>query len=174
MKLVLKILGNIIKFSLFVYIAYLLISLLFIVFSPSTGKTIEKSGQYEKAYNMVKAKEKIKHFPKSIPEIAKNEKIYFYTSDYGGEIFLLEFQADKTFLERELQRNKFINLNSSKNEKIYHFYEGNGIKPDGYIFYVIDDEENRSVFEKMFPYYSGIGIKKDFSGILYYFFYPAD
>ncbi|MBR6127979.1 hypothetical protein IKQ21_09875 [bacterium] len=173
-RFVLNIFGNVIKFSVIVYIGYILLSTVFVFFFSGINKTIKNPAQYEKAYTTVRFKEKITHFPSTIPENAKNVKMYFYTSGSNNEVFLLEFNTDKKYIEQELRKNKFINFNSSDNQKIYHFYKGNGIKPDGYKFYVIDDEENRIYAKQYFPYFSGIGVNEDKDKILYYFFYPSD
>ena len=175
MKFIFRAIGIILKISLFAYLGYYLLLFFLMLKLNNQNITIKNPSKYDKAYSIIKAKNKITHFPKVIPSNAKKVKMYCYTSDFNGEIFLLEFKIDKNYIEQELLKHKFVNIpKTGEMQAIYHFYEGNGIKHDGYMFYVIDDEENREYSAKYFPYFSGIGVNKNMDYILYYFFYPSD
>lgn len=134
---------------------------------------IKNTHKYEKALSIIKEQGKIIHFPKTIPDSAQKVKLYCYTSKFNGETLLLQFKTDKTYIEQELKKYKFINTDG-KQEQLYNFYAGNGIKPDGFIFYVLDNEDNRYKYVEHFPFFNGIGVNKDLNEILYYYFVWGD
>ena len=173
---ILKIFGKFLKIFLIVYVLFWLFIFEFTVLISDKKNILTNPKDYPKAYTSVENQNKISHFPQKIPTDAKNVKMYCKTSQYGENVFLLEFSTDKNYIQQELNKHKFINKDTKigENQTIYHFYSNNGIKPDGYTFFVIDDNENREYSTKYFPYYSGIGINKAEDKILYYFFYPSD
>lgn len=170
-----KIFGYIIKISLITYVGYYL--LMFIVIAIQERSTvITNLKQYENALSRIKEQDMIAHFPKSIPLNAKDIKLYFRMSDYGTDIYLLEFKTNNEYIKSELKKNNFINPDTSigEKQKLYHFYSTKHIKPDKYTFYVINNEKNRRIINQYFPYYSGIGVSKNLDYILYYYFCPED
>ena len=163
---------NILKvlFSLFLCFSVLLFLSYHLFDSHIVVKNYKK---YKRALNVIKEQDMITHFPKAIPNDAKNVKLYCHTSKYNGETLLLKFKVDESYIEQELKNHKFINTDGSQ-QKLYNFYSGNGIKPDGFIFYVLDNEDNRYKYKEHFPFFNGIGVDKDNNYILYYYFVWGD
>ena len=157
---------------------FLLIGICFLFISYESDKQIIKNhNNYTKALQIIKQQEKITHFPKKIPSNAKKIKMYCYTSDYGGEIFILKFDINKEYIEKELKNHKFLNSDTpigTAQEIYYIFNDNNRIKTDNTTWYVIDNKENKQVYKKYFPYYSSIGISNNMDFIIYYYIQPGD
>ena len=123
-------------------------------------------------------KEDISHFPKIIPEGAKDVRLRCFpcTSKGGQGSILLKYKADKNYIESELKKYEFINPDEpiGTPQKIYNMpSKFVGINPEDMTYYPIKTPSNESANERgYFPYYSGIGVSKNMDYILYYEIVP--
>ena len=128
---------------------------------------------YSKALTAVNS-ERTKHFPRKIPDNAKNIELKTsYMSFFGSEDIYLKFDTDKSYIDKELKKYKYVNVyingKCQKTCKYDHrFYNGN-INIDGFTFYIINDRENENLPEHHFPYHYGIGVNYDKNQIIYYY-----
>lgn len=121
-------------------------------------------------------KDKVAHFPKHIPEGAKDVEMWGdYLSFFGSEKFLLKFNADKKYIENELKKYKFISIESYKkfeNRLDYVIKDGKSFKKEDFTYYIISDRENDKPTRHCFPYHYGLAINHDKTQILYYYSDP--
>ena len=123
-------------------------------------------------------KEGISHFPKTIPEYAKDVRLRCFpcTSAGGQGSILLKYKADKNYIESELKKHEYINPDDpiGAPQKIYSMpSKFIGIDPEDMTYYPIKNPSNESANERgYFPYYSGIGVSKNMDYILYYEIVP--
>ena len=154
-----------------------LILMLFISIYFNTHYTIYKNPKdYMKIYKQITQPEKISHFPKIIPNNASHIKLYGYSDmPYNGEILMLEFKTDKSYIENALITQEFINKNDliGTKQKIYYMPE-KGFNTKNYTYYVIKNSDNLNLSKDYFPYFSGIGVDMKTNRILYYFISPSD
>lgn len=135
-----------------------------------------------KDYLIVKEKmqsqEEINHFPEKIPQNATAIHMYGWTNmPYDGETFLLEFQIDKQYIEKELAKQKFWNKNDKIGQKRKIFFMPHIYKDfdeNEFTYYVIKEFGDEWTYEQAFPYFNGIGVNKEQNKILYYHISPAD
>ena len=154
-------------------IAIILI-IIFAIFRPDKDYTDFK--QYEEAKKSIYAQYRIQHFPQTLPEDATN--IHFYKNHhpwFGSEGILLEFNTNKNFIENELKKYKFINIDTINADRYRYNYMLAGSQDfniEGFTFYVINDRDNENPPEHHFPYHYGIGVSPDFTQIIYYYDCP--
>ena len=171
-KLTLKIfLGTIVGITLFITVISF-----FLFFTPR--KPISKITHYEKCLVAVLNKDKIRHFPKSIPTGAKSY-LYCYPADYEGqgELVILRLTTDKSYIQKELNSHTFLNAETKigTSQKIYFMpTEDVGISNKELTFYVLKDKDNESFYKTYFPYFTGIGVDKNMENIVYYYIEPSD
>ena len=111
--------------------------------------------------------EKVAHFPKHIPQNAKNvEMDADMFSFQGGQSIIIKFDADKKYIENELKKHKFKSQ-ETKRYYVFNTLTNNGrIKIDDFTFYVISG--NFGQFGRNY----GIGVNKNFDKIIYYYSNP--
>ena len=132
---------------------------------------------YNKIMHNVKNPKKIAHFPKDIPNNAKDVKFYYWASNTNGEVMLLQLKTDKKYITDELNRLEFFNCYDSVGcrQNIYHFPQTKGfLKSHNYTFFVLKNDENESVYKKYFPYFTGVGVDNNLEHIIYYYIEPDD
>ncbi len=121
---------------------------------------------------------KIKHFPDKIPENATDIHFKGYTDmPYNGELILLNFKIDKSYIENELKKNDFWNKSDKLGQKQNIYFVPkvtDDFNENDYTYYVIKDDDNKDYYKKFFPYFSGIGVNISDNKILYYYILPAD
>ena len=172
-KLILKILLRII----IGIICFLFISLFIIMLIPSP-KPISKITDYKKCLEAVINKDKIRHFPKSIPPEAKSY-LYCYPADYEGqgELVILRLTTDKSYIQKELSVHSFLNAETKigTSQEIYFMPTENvEISNKELTFFVLRDKDNESFYKTYFPYFTGIGVDKNLRNIVYYYIEPSD
>lgn len=175
-----KNLKKIFKILLYIFdFAIILVILSFgaFLFFLQSGKPrpIQDINQYKDCLLSIKGKDELKHFPKTIPDEAKDIDLYCYSApDIEYEFVLLKFKIDKSYIEKEFKSHSFINPNTpvGTKQKLYHMPSDTvKISSDKLTYYVLKDK-GYSENEDFFPYYSGIGISEDMNYILYYYFNP--
>ena len=151
-KLILKILLRII----IGIICFLFISL-FIIMLIQSPKPISKITDYKKCLEAVINKDKIRHFPKSIPLEAKSY-LYCYPADYEGqgELVILRLTTDKSYIQKELSVHSFLNAETKigTSQEIYFMPTENvEISNKELTFFVLRDKDNESFYKTYFPYF---------------------
>ena len=175
-----KILFKILKYGFISVVILILLAFAAIKYILwSMSPTIYKKPKYYKAVKeQIVEQNKIKHFPEEIPADATEVQFLGYTQmPYDGEMLLLNFKTNKTYIDNELKKNEFWNKNDKLGQKqdIYFVPKvTKDFKEQDYTYYVIKDDDNKNYYKKYFPYFSGIGISKDANKILYYYIFPAD
>ena len=165
------------KILVFICLIFSIVFMLFFkefFFEPSA---ITNVSEYNIALKNIREQNEILHFPKNIPDEAKNVKLYCISTDYNGELFLLQFKTNKQYIVNELKKFSFINENFPVGEKqsIYSFPQKPGfLKTEKFTFYVLKNTNNAQVYNTYFPYFSGIGVDKNFEHIIYYYINPAE
>lgn len=177
-------------FNTIVNIISLLIVILFIILECDSIEEKKLNAVYTNPAKYIMAKEsiyaqyRIAHFPEEIPAEAKNIHLYkTYNSWFGSEIMLLEFDIDKKYIEKELNKYNFISIDNTKqkqgnsHEHKYHQYRymmagSSNFDIDNFTFYVINDREHENLEGHYFPYHYGIGVNENLSKILYYYDCP--
>ena len=172
-KLALKILLSII-IGITIFIAVIGIALFLI---PNT-EPVSKIKDYEKCLELVLNKDKISHFPKSIPTGAKSY-LYCYPADYEGqgELVILRLTTDKSYIQKELNSHTFLNseIPIGTAQNIYNMpTETVGISKEDLTFYVLKNADNKYYYKTYFPYFTGIGVDKNMENIVYYYIDPSD
>lgn len=172
-KLALKIVLSVI-IGIAIFIAVIGIALFLI---PNT-EPVSKIKDYGKCLEAVLNKDKIRHFPKSIPTGAKSY-LYCYPADYEGqgELVILRLTTDKSYIEKELSVHSFLNAETKigTSQKIYFMpTEYVGISNKELTFYVLKDKDNESFYKTYFPYFTGIGVDRNLENIVYYYIEPSD
>lgn len=128
---------------------------------------------YEKALKSIRKQERVLHFPSRIPQQARNVQLYKVAdSIHGGCEIWLKFDIDKSYINKELEKNKFTKVlyPGSKNyEFFYSLPFDSRINLDGFIFYVIDDSDTIKLTEHYTPYSLGMGVNKEKTQIVYYY-----
>ena len=172
-KLALKILLSII-IGITIFIAVIGIALFLI---PNT-EPVSKITDYEKCLVAVLNKDKIRHFPKSIPAGVKSY-LYCYPADYEGqgELVILRLTTDKSYIQKELNSHTFLNAETKigTSQEIYFMPTENvEISNKELTFYVLKDKDNEAFYKTYFPYFTGIGVDKNMENIVYYYIEPSD
>lgn len=131
---------------------------------------------YSEALTMVNP-ERTKHFPSKIPDNATNVELKTsYISFFGSEDIYLKFNIDKSYIDEELKKYKYVNVYKNgkwqKPKKYDHRFYSGDINIDGFTFYVINDLENENLPGHHFPYHYGIGVNYDKNQIIYYYENP--
>lgn len=89
-------------------------------------------------------------------------------SIFGSEYITLKFNIDKSYIENELRKYKFIKI-----KKITPFNspatDNYRINLDGFTLYIINDKDTENPKGHEFPYHYGIGVNKEFNQIVYYY-----
>ena len=119
----------------------------------------------------------IRHFPKSIPDNAKDVQMYCWPGSFerDSELFLLKFKTNQSYVREELKKNKFLNEKTpvGAKQKIYNMpSEFVGINEHELTYYVLNNIGNHNEDSEYFPYYTGIGVDKSLNTILYYYIAP--
>jgi hypothetical protein len=172
-KLALKILlGITIAITLLISVISLII-----FYTPSTVP-IQRITDYEKCIEAVINKDKIRHFPKSIPAEAKSY-LYCYPANYErqGELVILRLTANKSYIQKEMSTQTFLNSETPIGtvQNIYNMpTETVGISNKELTFYVLKNEDNEYYYKTYFPYFTGIGVDKNLENIVYYYIDPSD
>lgn len=147
-------------------------------------KIYENPIQYQEAKNSIDAQYRVYHFPKAIPENAKNIRLYKTNNSwFGSEEMILEFDIDKQYIENELKTYKFISIDKdireTPNEYNFKYNEyrhiigyGSNLNVNDFIFYVINNRDNENPKEHSFPYHYGIAVNKKHNKIIYYYDCP--
>lgn len=127
----------------------------------------DKPQYYEEVLSTITPRGVTAHFPKKIPENAKNVQMRGSTlSFFGSQTMILKFDADKTYIENELKKHKFKSKENG-DHTVFGALTANGeINLDDFTFYVIDGE-----LERWGNNY-GIGVNKDKTQIAYYYSNP--
>ncbi|MBP3820308.1 hypothetical protein J6G99_01530 [bacterium] len=172
-KLALKILLSAI-IGIAIFIALIGIALFLI---PNT-EPVSKIKDYGKCLEAVLHKDKIHHFPKSIPTGAKSY-LYCYPADYEGqgELVILRLTTDKSYIQKELNSHTFLNAKTPVGtvQNIYNMpTETVGISNEDLTFYVLKNADNEYYYKTYFPYFTGIGVDKNMENIVYYYIDPSD
>lgn len=168
---------SITSLSVLFYSAIVIIISYFIFVNFFSHQTYTNPHNYSRAIKTIKHKEKISHFPKTIPPNAEKIQMYCYTSDSNGEAFILKFKINKKYIEQELKQHKFLNPDTpiGTSQDIYYiFTDNNRINIDNTTWYVLDNKENKQIYKKYFPYYSSIGVSNNMDFIIYYYIEPQD
>ena len=94
----------------------------------------------------------VEHFPKSIPENAKNIQFNQEQNEwFGSEAIILKFNIDKEYINKELKKYNFKYKENTDSyiSKKYNSHkpdammtDGNRIKTEGFTLYIIDDRES--------------------------------
>ena len=168
-NLILKILLGIIIFL------FVLLVIIMLILNP---KPISKTKDYEKCLEAVLNKDKIHHFPKSIPTGVKSY-LYCYPADYKGqgELVILRLTSDKSYIQKELNSHTFLNSETpiGTAQNVYYMpTEKVGISKEDLTFYVLKNADNEYYYKTYFPYFTGIGVDKNMENIVYYFIEPSD
>ena len=155
--------------TIFIIIQLIMCFLSFYLLAFKIASTpIENTEHYEKALSSISWQEGVQHFPKNIPLNAKN--IIFYKSTqpiFGSEEMTLKFTIDKTYIDNELKKHKYIHTEEPGSEDFYHKDLYN--KYDNFTLYVIDNSKNDTTAHR---YYYGIGINQDLNQVLYFYSNP--
>ncbi len=147
---------------------------LFSMFDSDTP--IDNPKYYEKAIKDISEKQRISHFPRRIPENAKDVELYKSTNSwFGSEAILIKYTIDKNVINKELKKYKYISIELPNNYQ--HCFDAmttdNGrIKIDDFTFYVINDRDHENLAGHHFPYHYGIGVNKNKNQIIYYYTCP--
>lgn len=173
-------LTNVITFLLnsFIIIFVQLIGgfIIFILLAMLDADTIfDNPKYYQKALKSISYKNRIAHFPETIPQNAKDIELYKASSHwFGSEEILLKYTTDKNSIDKEITKHKYIRTKTAENGYLpYPMPTDNGrIKLDGFIFYIINDRENENLEGYHFPYHYGIGVNDDKNQIIYYYISP--
>ena len=164
-----------VSFGIIVPIIFLFIYLLFGVFY--SNRPITSIQKYKSVLSSIEKQSEIIHFPKTIPNDAKDVKFYYWTSSMNGSLLLLQFKINKKYIQNELKRLSFINYYQpiGCRQNIYHFpHQKDFINPNNLTFYVLKNKDNEYIFKKYFPYFSGIGVDRTMEHIVYYYIEPDD
>lgn len=172
-KLAIKILLSAI-IGIAIFIALIGIALFLIL----NAEPVSKIKDYEKCLDIVLNKDKIRHFPKSIPTGAKSY-LYCYPADYEGqgELVILRLTTDKSYIQKELNSHTFLNseIPIGTAQNIYNMpTETVGISKEDLTFYVLKNADNKYYYKTYFPYFTGIGVDKNMENIVYYYIDPSD
>ena len=165
------------KIFIFACLFFMIIFVLFFKESFFEPSAITDVSEYNMALKKIKQQNEILHFPPKIPYEVKDVKLYCLSTDYNGELFLLQFKTNKQYIVNELKKFSFINEKFPVGEKqiIYSFPQKPGfLKAEKITFYVLKNTYNEQVFNTYFPYFSGIGVDKKFEHIIYYYINPAE
>ena len=141
----------------------------FMLFDYYCYKNLESIGDETKYYTTIIQnfpQDKTIHFPKQIPNEAKNVQLHSSTNYFfGSQEIVLKFDTDKQHIEKELKKYKF---KSKENTNHYAFSTmgGEKIKIEDFTLFVIDG--NLSRWAKNY----GIGVNKEFNQIIYYYTNP--
>ena len=172
---------RILKYFFITLLILLIISGVFILFAIYlflNSHTVYKNiRNYNKCIESEYYQERIKHFPKTIPDNVYEAKLYCCPSrfEYDGASILLKLKVDKEYIKNEISTHKFSNAKTpvGTRQKIYHMpSEIVGIERDKLTYFVLNDESNYNEGEEYFPYFTGIGIDKNYEYIMYYYIRP--
>ena len=104
-------------------------------------------------------KERIAHFPKHIPQNARNVQLHSGTHYFfGSQEIVLKFDTDKQYIQNELEKYKFKSKEDT-NHYAFSTMGGGRIKIEDFTLFVIDGNLDR--WAKNY----GIGVNKDFNQI---------
>lgn len=129
---------------------------------------------YNKALKAINNSSRIRHFPKKIPNNAKNIILHMDRSNwFGSETIIVKFDIDKNYIDNELEKYNYIHVDDL--EKYLHIMQGMltnnyEINIDNYNLYIIGDREHEHPNEHMFFYHYGIAVKDN--SIAYYYTCP--
>jgi len=161
---------NIITFiinTFIIIIVQIIIGALVILFSFEAN--IEHVGNNTKYYTKILQyfpQDKTIHFPKQIPNEAKNVQLYSEIFNFfGSQVIVLKFDIDEQYIQNELKRYKFKSKEST-NHYAFSTMGGEKIKIKDFTLFVIDGNLDR--WAKNY----GIGVNKEFNQILYYYTNP--
>lgn len=149
---------------------------------PEQDPSYQSPNNYKIALNTVWAQKCIEHFPKQIPENAKNVEFYKTNNNwFGSEAVTLKFEIDKKYIDKELKKYKFQYVENpdklDMNEYNSHrpdamMTDNNRIKTENFIFYIINDRESEIPHQNGFPYHYGIAVNDKLNQIIYYYTCP--
>lgn len=138
--------------------------------------------KYKEAIKTIKKQDCVKHFPKEIPENAKNVEFNKENNNFfGSEAIALKFDINENYIDKELKKYKFkyIENFNNDNQSGYNSHnpdammtDGGRIKTEGFIFYIINDKESDKIMQNYFPYHYGIAVNKKLNQIIYYYTCP--
>lgn len=164
-------------FSILAIIGLLILSFIafFVICFNIAAKEYTDVKDYNKAKNSICEKDFIKHFPKEIPNNAKDIQLYKSANPFfGSEKILLVFKIDKKYINDEINKIKPIkNIGPYSNIKEYKDNYVKGIIFNSYSFdqtnfkfYIIGDNSiNKSNFHLEY----GIAVNDKTNQILYYY-----
>ena len=150
--------------------------IMFMLFAMLDADTVfDNPKYYPKALKSISYKNRIAHFPKTIPQNAKDIELYKGSSHwFGSEEILLKYTIDKNSIDNEIKKHKYIRTKTADNGGLPHSMptDNGRIKLDGFTFYIINDRENENLEGHHFPYHYGIGVNNDTNQIIYYYTNP--
>ena len=175
-KILLKILKYVfISIVILILLAFAAIKYILWSMSPTIYK---KPKYYKTVKEQIVEKDKIKHFPEEIPVDATEVKFLGYTQmPYDGEMLLLNFKTNKTYIDNELKKNEFWNKNDKLGQKQDIYFVPKVTKDfneQDYTYYAIQGSYTDEQMKEYFPGRIGIGIDMKNNKILYFYRYPAD
>lgn len=163
------------SFIIIVVQIFLGFSVLIAMMFLGTDTYFENPNDYEKALKSIHFQKRIAHFPRVIPDEAKDIQLYKSSNSwFGSEDLMVKFSINKKYIDDELKKYKFISIEKWQNSEYNparRFYSGN-INIDDFTFYIINDKNNEIPNEHSFLYHYGIGVNKDFNKIIYYYTCP--
>jgi len=131
---------------------------------------------YAKAKNQILCKRCISHFPKSIPNNAKDIVFYQYASYFwGSEGIFLKFKTNSDYIQKEIKNYKYSNIEGPYDKEEKHscclknsiHFKNNFLDIKGYKFYII--KNRKAMFQHSQMKYS-FAVKDN--TILYYYTKP--
>ena len=134
------------------------------------GKVYEDIKDYNKAVDTIWHTNCILHFPKSIPENAKNVRMHKCAGPiFGSEEMFLAFEADKEYIDSEIKKFKFIKTEGPFSNKVARsvIFSNLSIDEEGFKFYVIGDNSTSNT--ERFPLEYGIAVNHKTNQIIYYY-----
>lgn len=170
--LITKIIGSLLNIAFI--LAQILLYLVLFSYSSlfSYTPTYENPKDYKKAIKRIWVKECIIHFPTGIPKNAKNVLMEQNTNNFfGSESFYLQFDIDKEYIEKELEKYNFISKTKYSEYKNNHMIIWHNLD-DSYIFYLIGDRDTENKGLSSFPYHYGIATNEEKNSVLYYYENP--
>ena len=146
-----------------------------------SNDTIKRKNYADEIDFLTKKRYQVKHFPKIIPEDAKNYNFYLGYNPRGFNVHYLSFNVDEEYIESVLKNNKnnvATKINYSDIEKYYHHLDivksVEDKKPkitkeefkqlqQEYIVYILKNENNDN------NYTSGFIVSKKYKEIIFFY-----
>ena len=136
------------------------------LFCTNEEYKFDKPQYYEEVLEYFE-KDKVAHFPKHIPESAKNiEMDGYYLSIFGSRSIFIKFDIEQSYIDRELKKYKFIKKDNANSNTFSYVSNHSNININDYDIYILNGELSRR------GNCYGIGINKTKTQITYFYLDP--